>query len=33
MTLVFVAFFMVLVSALDLAFGELVFEVFTRGES
>lgn len=32
-TLVFVAFFMVLVSALDLAFGELVFELFTRGEA
>ena len=31
-TLVFVAFFMVLVSALDLAFGKLVFELFTRGE-
>ena len=32
-TLVFVAFFMTLVSGLDLAFGELVFEIFTRGES
>ena len=28
-TMVFVVFFMALVSALDLAFGKLVFEIFT----
>jgi preprotein translocase subunit SecE len=32
-TLVFVAFFMTLVSALDLAFGRAVFEIFTTGDS
>jgi preprotein translocase subunit SecE len=31
-TLVFVAFFMTLISALDLAFGKLIFEIFTTGE-
>ena len=31
-TLVFVAFFMTLVSALDLGFGKLVFEIFTQGQ-
>ena len=30
--LVFVAFFMTLVSFLDLGFGKLVFEVFTSGD-
>ena len=32
-TLVFVAFFMTLVSALDLAFGRAIFEIFTTGDS
>jgi preprotein translocase subunit SecE len=32
-TLVFVAFFMTLVSLLDLGFGKLVFEIFTRGDA
>ena len=32
-TLVFVAFFMTMVSLLDLGFGKLVFEVFTGGEA
>ncbi len=32
-TLVFVAFFMTLVSVLDLAFGRAVFEIFTTGDS
>ena len=32
-TLVFVAFFMTVVSLLDLGFGKLVFEVFTGGDS
>ena len=31
-TLVFVAFFMTLVSLLDLGFGKLVFEIFTQGQ-
>jgi preprotein translocase subunit SecE len=31
-TLVFVSFFMLLVSALDLGFGKLTFEVFTGGD-
>jgi len=30
--LVFVAFFMTLVSLLDLGFGKLVFEIFTAGD-
>ena len=30
--LVFVAFFMTMVSLLDLGFGKLVFEVFTAGD-
>jgi preprotein translocase subunit SecE len=32
-TLVFVAFFMTLVSLLDLGFGKLVFEIFTGGNA
>ncbi|MGH3348198.1 MAG: preprotein translocase subunit SecE [Nocardioides sp.] len=32
-TLVFVAFFMTLVAMLDLGFGKLVFEIFTRGDA
>jgi preprotein translocase subunit SecE len=32
-TLVFVAFFMTLVSLLDLGFGKVVFEIFTRGDA
>ena len=31
-TLVFVAFFMTMVSLLDLGFGKLVFEIFTSGD-
>ncbi len=32
-TLVFVTFFMILVSLLDLGFGKLVFEIFTKDGS
>ena len=32
MTMVFVAFFMTMVSMLDLGFGKLVFEIFTQGQ-
>ena len=32
-TLVFVAFFMTMVSLLDLGFGKLAFEIFTGGDA